>query len=81
MIVGDMFVLVVTWMKTAKSYREARRLNIEAPLSTMLIRDGAAVYINIAVMITDCDVHRNILLCVRLIHSLMLVSNAITQGK
>ncbi len=42
-IIGDMLVLVVTWKKTAQSYREARRLKIQAPLATMLIRDGTVV--------------------------------------
>ncbi len=43
MIIGDIVVLVVTWMKTAESYSEARRLKMKAPLSVMLIRDGALV--------------------------------------
>lgn len=40
-IIGDVLVLAVTWTKTAQAYREARRLNIRAPLATMLFRDGA----------------------------------------
>lgn len=39
-ITGDILVLVVTWTKTAQAYREARRLNIRAPLVTVLFRDG-----------------------------------------
>ncbi|KAI0769492.1 hypothetical protein BC629DRAFT_1292144, partial [Irpex lacteus] len=40
-IIGDILVLVTTWSQTARSYQEARRLNIRAPLVTMLFRDGA----------------------------------------
>lgn len=40
-IIGDVLVLAVTWTKTAQAYQEARRLNIRAPLATMLFRDGA----------------------------------------
>ena len=39
-IVGDVLVLLVTWAKTAQSYREARRLKVEAPLVTLLFLDG-----------------------------------------
>ncbi len=39
-IVGDVLVLAVTWMKTAHVYREARRLNLKSPLVTMILRDG-----------------------------------------
>ncbi len=40
MIIGDVLVLAVTWTKTAQAYLEARRLQIKAPLATMLLRDG-----------------------------------------
>ncbi|KAI0738123.1 hypothetical protein BC629DRAFT_1300472, partial [Irpex lacteus] len=40
-IVGDVLVLAVTWRKTYLAYREARRLRIRAPVTTMLFRDGA----------------------------------------
>ncbi|KAI0781564.1 hypothetical protein BC629DRAFT_1289752, partial [Irpex lacteus] len=40
-ILGDVLVLVITWTKTAQAYREARRMNIGAPLTTILFRDGA----------------------------------------
>ena len=39
-MIGDVLVLLVTWSKTAESYREARRLRIRAPLATLLLRDG-----------------------------------------
>ncbi|KAI0769495.1 hypothetical protein BC629DRAFT_1292030, partial [Irpex lacteus] len=39
-IIGDALVLVVTWTKTTQAYREARQLNIRAPLATVLFRDG-----------------------------------------
>ncbi len=40
-IVGDVLVLVITWTKTAQAYREARRMKIRAPLTTIVFRDGA----------------------------------------
>ena len=39
-ILGDVLVLVVTWSKTARLYKEARHLKIDAPLATLLFRDG-----------------------------------------
>ena len=39
-IIGDILVLLVTWSKTTQSYRESRRLGIQAPLATLLFRDG-----------------------------------------
>ncbi|KAI0769534.1 hypothetical protein BC629DRAFT_1533929 [Irpex lacteus] len=53
-IVGDVIVLAVTWAKTAQLYREARRLNIEAPLARMLICDGTLYFI-ILLMINVLD--------------------------
>ncbi|KAI0084393.1 hypothetical protein BDY19DRAFT_1051285 [Irpex rosettiformis] len=35
----------ITWSKTARSYREARRLQIKAPLATLLFRDGTIYFI------------------------------------
>lgn len=43
-IIGDILVLAVTWVKTAESYKEARRLNLRAPLVTMLFRDGELIW-------------------------------------
>ncbi len=37
---ADVLVLLVTWSKTAHLYREARRLDVKAPLATLLFRDG-----------------------------------------
>lgn len=39
-IIGDAIVLVVTWVKTAKLYSDARRTGVKAPLAVMLIEDG-----------------------------------------
>ena len=44
-IIGDALVLLVTWSKTAQSYRECRRLEIKAPLATLLFHDGEPVQI------------------------------------
>ncbi|KAI0086742.1 hypothetical protein BDY19DRAFT_995495 [Irpex rosettiformis] len=44
-IIGDVLVLLVTWSKTAKSYREARQLKIKAPLTTLLFRYGTFHFI------------------------------------
>ena len=52
-IIGDIFVLLVTWSKTASSYREARRLGIRAPLATLLLRDGE--YLEIACVLLQPD--------------------------
>ncbi|KAI0769526.1 hypothetical protein BC629DRAFT_789203 [Irpex lacteus] len=38
-------VLAVTWTKTVGAYREARRVNLSAPLATMLFRDGTIYFI------------------------------------
>ena len=39
-IIGDVLVLLVTWLKTVQSYRESRRLGVKAPLATLMFRDG-----------------------------------------
>ncbi|KAI0825861.1 hypothetical protein BC629DRAFT_31621 [Irpex lacteus] len=49
-IIGDVLVLAVTWTKTAHAYREARRLNIRAPLATMLFRDGTIYFLILLVL-------------------------------
>lgn len=41
-IIADALVLVLTWMKTFTHKREATRLAMRVPLSTMLLRDGAS---------------------------------------
>ena len=38
-IIGDMLALLVTWSKTAQLYRDSQRLEIKAPLATLLFRD------------------------------------------
>ena len=42
-IAGDVLVLAVTWAKTARAYKEARRLNIRAPLATTLLHEGELI--------------------------------------
>ncbi|KAL6305611.1 hypothetical protein BKA93DRAFT_204389 [Sparassis latifolia] len=39
-IVADIIVLIVTWMKTYSIKRYACSAHIEAPLATLLLRDG-----------------------------------------
>ncbi|KAI0086736.1 hypothetical protein BDY19DRAFT_995489 [Irpex rosettiformis] len=57
-IIGDVLVLLVTWSKTAKSYREARQLRVKAPLATLLFRDGTFYFmvlliVNVLLVIED----------------------------
>ncbi|KAI0684057.1 hypothetical protein BC835DRAFT_1294107, partial [Cytidiella melzeri] len=42
-ILADVIVLVVTWIKTFGTVREASRLKIKVPLSEIMIRDGELV--------------------------------------
>ncbi|OCH86416.1 hypothetical protein OBBRIDRAFT_797216 [Obba rivulosa] len=44
-IVADLIVLLMTWNKTYTAYRNARRLNINAPLAEMLLKDGTAYFL------------------------------------
>lgn len=39
-IVSDVMVLLVTWYKTVRDYREAHKAGVEAPLVKLLLRDG-----------------------------------------
>ena len=39
-IVANTLVLILTWAKTFRVQREAMRLNMRLPLSTLLLRDG-----------------------------------------
>ncbi|KAI0086790.1 hypothetical protein BDY19DRAFT_329647 [Irpex rosettiformis] len=48
--IGDILVLLVTWSKTAKLYREAQRLKIKAPLATLLFRDGTFYFIILLIL-------------------------------
>ncbi|KAI0769498.1 hypothetical protein BC629DRAFT_1680760 [Irpex lacteus] len=57
-IVGDVLVLAVTWMKTARVYREARRLNLKSPLVTMILRDGT-LYFRILLVIYILEILEN----------------------
>lgn len=47
-IIGDVLVLVVTWMKTAKLHSEAQQLDMKAPLATLLVRDGTVAQLLVA---------------------------------
>ena len=40
LIIGDIIVVVLTWMKTYKTLREALNLQIKVRLTTLLLRDG-----------------------------------------
>lgn len=40
LIIADAIVLGVTWMKTARTTRQARRMKIRVPLNEVLLRDG-----------------------------------------
>lgn len=51
-ITGDVLVLAVTWTKTARLYREGRRIKMSTPLATLLIRDGAVAYLVSALTIS-----------------------------
>ncbi len=44
LIVGDVLVLAVTWVKTARNLTEGARIGMRTPLSTMLFRDGVPVF-------------------------------------
>ncbi|KAI0084407.1 hypothetical protein BDY19DRAFT_971798 [Irpex rosettiformis] len=39
-VVADVLVLMVTWLKTFQAYMEARRAKIRTPLGNLLLRDG-----------------------------------------
>lgn len=43
-IIADIIVILVTWLKTGRAYREARRQKVNAPLSRLLLRDGQSRY-------------------------------------
>ncbi|KAI0089249.1 hypothetical protein BDY19DRAFT_993466 [Irpex rosettiformis] len=59
-IVGDILVLLVTWSKSIKLYREARQSKIEAPLATLLFRDGTFYFIILLVLNVLQVMERNI---------------------
>ena len=37
---ADLIVLVLTWIKTFRQWREGRKLNVPFPISACLLRDG-----------------------------------------
>ncbi|KAI0093015.1 hypothetical protein BDY19DRAFT_989699 [Irpex rosettiformis] len=49
-IIGDFLVLLVTWSKSAKLYHEAGQLRINAPLATLLFRDGTFYFIVLLIL-------------------------------
>ncbi|KAI0084420.1 hypothetical protein BDY19DRAFT_971922 [Irpex rosettiformis] len=49
-IIGDTLVLLITWSKTARSYREARKLEISSPLITLLFRNGTFCFMILLVL-------------------------------
>ncbi|EKM57575.1 uncharacterized protein PHACADRAFT_192722 [Phanerochaete carnosa HHB-10118-sp] len=50
LIVADVLILILTWMKTHRQYREAKLLNIKSPLATCLIRDGTIYFFILLVL-------------------------------
>ncbi|KAI0769552.1 hypothetical protein BC629DRAFT_1442232 [Irpex lacteus] len=48
--IADIVVLVVTWSKTIHAYIAARKLNIGAPLASMLLRDGTIYFLILLVL-------------------------------
>lgn len=40
-IAGDAIVLVVTWVKTWHTYKIASSVDLQVPLSYLILRDGA----------------------------------------
>ena len=42
-IAGDGLVLVLTWAKTFRQWRESRRLKIETSITSLLMRDGELI--------------------------------------
>ncbi|EKM57577.1 uncharacterized protein PHACADRAFT_206472 [Phanerochaete carnosa HHB-10118-sp] len=44
LILADLLVLVLTWMKTYRQYKEARSLNIKSSLITCLIHDSTVYF-------------------------------------
>lgn len=40
-VLGDVLVIMVTWISTARIYIRARNSGVKAPLASLLLRDGA----------------------------------------
>ncbi|KAI0809228.1 hypothetical protein BC629DRAFT_1103434 [Irpex lacteus] len=49
-VLADVLVLLVTWSKTAHLYKEARRLDVKAPLATLLFRDGTLQFLILLIL-------------------------------
>lgn len=59
-------MLLVTWMRTAQAYKEAKRLDIQAPVVTMLFRDGKTILCVVtSSSFAHMEVRRNDIFCVR----------------
>ncbi|GBE84072.1 hypothetical protein SCP_0600500 [Sparassis crispa] len=57
-IVADVIVLMVTWMKTYEIKRYANSAHVEAPLATLLLRDGTLYFmlllmLNLSLMLSN----------------------------
>ncbi|EKM57671.1 uncharacterized protein PHACADRAFT_206550 [Phanerochaete carnosa HHB-10118-sp] len=57
LIASDILVLILTWIKTAGTFRTARRLNVSAGIVSCLLRDGTIYFfillvLNIAQLLT-----------------------------
>ncbi|THG96397.1 hypothetical protein EW026_g5432 [Hermanssonia centrifuga] len=50
MIAADILVLVLTWMKTYRNYKEATRVGLQAKVSSLLLRDGTTYFIALLLM-------------------------------
>lgn len=50
LIVADALVLLLTWVKTYRQYREAKSLKIESPLATCLVQDGTIYFFVLMVL-------------------------------
>ncbi len=61
-IIGDILVLAVTWMKTVYLYKEAIRMKVEAPLATLLLREGKSHFGAILLSIYLFSLRRDVLL-------------------
>jgi hypothetical protein len=57
LILADVIVLVVTWAKTYRQWRQGRQLNMPVSLSTLLLRDGEITVVLISMIETAQKIH------------------------
>ncbi|GJE88910.1 hypothetical protein PsYK624_049980 [Phanerochaete sordida] len=50
LIASDVIVLVITWLKTYRQWREARRIHLHLSMSSCLLRDGTVYFIALLAM-------------------------------